>query len=77
MTINSLMTWFTLGLIQCVSHTIVYSPWEKHLDEQDKSSLQLGGSALQSQIDCPNSWIEGGIFITFQGTYDLDFLYNF
>ena len=28
---------------------------ETHPNGQDKSSLQLGGGALQSLLDCPNS----------------------
>ena len=27
---------------------LVHSPWENHLDNQDKSSLQLEDSALES-----------------------------
>ena len=45
MTIDSLVSWFIVGLVQCVSHTPVHSPWETHSDDQDKSSLQLGGGA--------------------------------
>ena len=50
MTINSLISWFTISFIQCVSHTLVNSPWETHPDGQDKSFLQLGGGTLQSLL---------------------------
>ena len=71
MTVDSLASWFTVGPIQCASHTLMHSPWETHPDGQDKSSLQLGGSALQSLLDCPNPWTDYGQLIYLQGTYDL------
>ena len=42
MTIDSLASWFIVSSVQCVSHILVCSPWETHIDDQDKSSLQLG-----------------------------------
>ena len=47
-----------------------------HLDSQDKSSLQLGGSTLQSLLDCSNPWTNSEQLIILQGTYDLCLLYN-
>ena len=41
MTIDSLVSWFTVGPVQCASHSLVHLPWENHLNNQDKSSLQL------------------------------------
>ena len=55
MAIDSLTLLFTIGPIQCASHALVHLPWETHLDNQDKPSLQLGGGALQSLLNCPNS----------------------
>ena len=49
MTIDSLVI-----PVYCASHTLVHSPWETHPDGQDKLSLQLGGGALQSLLDCAN-----------------------
>ena len=43
MKIDSLALWFTVGIVQCASHTLVHSPQETHPNNQDKSSLQLGG----------------------------------
>ena len=40
MTIDSLVSWLTVGPIQCASHILVHSPQETHPDSQDKSSLQ-------------------------------------
>ena len=77
MTIDGLASWFTVGPIKYVSHTLVYSPWETHPDGQDKLSLQLRGSALQSTLDCPNPWTDCWQLIYLQGTYDLYFLCNF
>ena len=77
MTIDCLMSWFTIGLVQCTSHALVHLPWENHLDKQDKLSLQLWGNALQSQMDSPNPWTNYGQLITLQGTHDLDLLWNF
>ena len=37
---------------------------ENHPDDQNKSSPQLGGSAIQSQIDCPNPLTNYGRLIT-------------
>ena len=71
MTIDSFASWFTIGHVQCASHILVYSPWETHPDDQDKPSLQLGGDALQSLLDCPNPWIDYRQLIYLQGTYDL------
>ena len=76
MTIDSLVSWLTVGPIQCASHILVHSPQETHPDSQDKSSLQLGGSALQSQLNCLNQWTNYGQLIYLQGTYDLYLLYN-
>ena len=76
MTIDNLVSWFIVGLVQCVLHALEHSPWDNHLDNQDKLSLQLGGSVLQSQMDSPNPWTNCGQLITLQGTRDLDLLYN-
>ena len=46
MIIDSLALEFTVDPVQCASHTLVHSPWETHLDDQNKSSLQLGSGAL-------------------------------
>ena len=46
-------------------------PRQPHPDGQDKSSLQLGGSALQSLLDCPNPWIDYEQLIILQRTYNL------
>ena len=76
MTIDSLMSWFTIGLVQCTSHALVHSPWENHPDSQDKLSLQLGGSVLQSQMDSLNTWTNCGQLITIIGIHDLNLLCN-
>ena len=54
MTIDNLVSWFTVGPVQCASHILIHSPWETHLDDQDKPSLKLGGGAPQFLLDCPN-----------------------
>ena len=59
------------------SHTLMHSPSENHPNGQDKSSLQLGGGALQSLLNFPNPWTDCGQFIYLQGTYDLHLLCNF
>ena len=76
MTIDSLASWFIIGPIQCASHTLVHSPWETHLDGQDKSFLQLRGDVPKSLLDCPNPSIDYGQLIYLQGTHDLYFLCN-
>ena len=76
MTIDSHASWFTIGPVQCGSHTIVHSPWETHPNDQNKSSLKLGGGALQSLLDCQRPWTNCGQLIYLQGTHDLYFLYN-
>ena len=76
MTIDSLTSWFIIGPIQCALITLVHSPWETHLDGQDKLTLQLRGGALQPQLDCPNLWIECKQLIYLQGTHDLYPLHN-
>ena len=38
-TIDSLVSWFTVSLVQCASHTLVHSPWETRLHDQDKCGL--------------------------------------
>ena len=35
-----------VGYVQYASQILVHSLWKNHPDDQDKSSLQLGGSAL-------------------------------
>ena len=66
------MSWFTIGSVQYASHTLVHLSWENHYDVQDKSSLQLGGSLVWSQMDNPNPWTNYGLLITLYWTYDLD-----
>ena len=66
MRIDSLTSLFTIGHIQCVSHTLMHSSWETHLDGQNKLSLQLGGSALQSLLDCPNHELTVGNLSTYK-----------
>ena len=46
MTVDNHASWFTIGLVQYASHTLVHSPLETQPNGQDKSSLQLGGGAL-------------------------------
>ena len=72
MTIINFVSWFTVGPVQCAWHTLVRSPWETHSNGQDKPSLQLGGDALESLLDCPNSWTNCRPLIYLQGTYDFD-----
>ena len=67
MTIDSLTSWFTIGPIQCVSHTLMHLPLETYRDGQDKPFLQLGGDALQFLLDCPNPWTDCGQLIYLQG----------
>ena len=55
----------------------MHSPCETYPDAQDKSSFQLGDSALQSLLDYPNPWINYEQLIILQGTYDLYPLFNF
>ena len=76
MTFDSLGSWFTIGPIQCASHTLVHSPWETHPDDQDKPLFQLWGDALQSLLDCLNPWTNCGQLIYLQGTHDLYLLHN-
>ena len=76
MTIDSLELWFTIGPIQCVSHTLIHSPLETYPDGQDKSSLQLGGGALQFLLDCLNPWTNCKQIIYLQGIHDLYLLCN-
>ena len=71
MTIDSLASWFTIDPVQCASHTLVHSPWETHLDGQDKPSLQLRGGTLQSLLDCLNPWTNCRQLIHLQRTCDL------
>ena len=42
MKIDSLVSWFTVGPMECASHALVHLPWENYPNSQDKSSLQLG-----------------------------------
>ena len=63
MTIDSLVSWFTIGLVQCASHTLVHSPWKIHPDGPDKPSLQLGSGSLESLPDCLNPWTNCGQLI--------------
>ena len=74
MTIDNLVSWSTICPIQFVSHALVHLSWENHPNIQDKPSLQLRDSALQSQMDSPNSWTNYGQLIILQGTHDLDLL---
>ena len=60
MTIDGLASWFTVGLVQCVLHTLVHSPWKTCPVGQDKSFFQLGGGALQSLLDFTNPWTDYG-----------------
>ena len=76
MTIDSLTSWFTGGPVKCASYTLAHSSWETHLDSQEKLSLQLGGSAIQSILDCSNPWTDHGQLFYLQRTYDLYHLYN-
>ena len=76
MAIDSLVSWFIIGPIQCATHALVWSPWENHPDNQDNLSVQLRGSVLQSQMDNLNPWTNYGQLITLQGTHDLDLLGN-
>ena len=76
MTIDSLTSWVNIAHIQYASHILVHKAWENHLDGQDKSSLQLGGSALYFQMDYLNQWTDYGQLITMKGTYDLYLLCN-
>ena len=75
-TIDSLVSWFIVGPIQCTSYALVHSPWENHLNSQDKLSLELRGTILQSHMDNPNPWTNYGQLITLQRTHDLDLLCN-
>ena len=75
-TIDSLMSWFTIGPIQCVSYALIHSPWENHPDSQDKLSTQLGGTVLQSHMDNSNPWTNCRQLITLQRTHDFDLMCN-
>ena len=55
----------------------MHSLWETHPNDQDKSSLKLGGSTLQSLLDCPNLRTNSELLIILQGTRDLYLLCNF
>ena len=66
MTIDNLASSFTVGPVQCASHTLVHSPWEAYPNGQDKPSLKLGGGALQSLLDCPNPWTNYGQLSTYK-----------
>ena len=58
-------------------YTLVHLPWETHPDGQDKSSFQLGGSALQALIGCLSLWIVCEQVIYLQEICDLYISYNF
>ena len=49
---------------------------ENHPNNQDRLFLELGGSGLQFQMDCPNPWTDCRLLITLQETHDLDLLCN-
>ena len=76
MTIDSLTSWFSIGHVQCVSHTLAHSPWETHPYDQDMPSLQLRGGALQSLLDFPKLWTNCEQFIYIQETQDLYLMCN-
>ena len=70
------MSWFTVGLIRCVTiHTSALTMGNSsRLPRQ--GILQIGGSALQHLLDCQNPWIDCELLIILQGTHDLYFMCN-
>ena len=50
MTINRLVVWFIVDPVHYASHTLIHLPWETHLDDHDKPSLQLGGGVVSTRL---------------------------
>ena len=50
--------WLDLLMCWAIDQTRLSDPFDTFIDDQNKSSLKLGDSALQSQMDYPNPWID-------------------